>query len=76
MLDKLKLSLVCIIRLGMDGPSVNILFKQKLETTLQECDKVLIDAGTCCLHVAYNTFHEGLKILSADFNVDLDQNCP
>ena len=73
MLDKLKLSLVCIISLGMDGPSVNLFFKQKLETTLQGCDKVLIDVGTCPLHIVSNAFREGLKILSADFHIDLDQ---
>ena len=39
-LDKIKLSLVSIISLGINGPSVNLLFKQKLETTLQQRDKV------------------------------------
>ena len=73
MLDKVKLSLVCIISLGMGGPSVNLLFKQKLETTLQKCAKVLIDVGTCPLPIASNAFHEGLKIISADFDIDLDQ---
>ena len=57
----------------MDGPSVNLLFQQKLETTLQERDEVLIDVGTCPLHIASNAFCEGLKILSADFQIDLDQ---
>ena len=52
-LDKLKLSLVCIISVGKDGPSVNLLFKQKLETALQERDTVLIDVGTCPLHIAF-----------------------
>ena len=47
----------------MDGPSVNLLFKQKLETTLQERDDVLIDVGTCPLHIASNAFREGLKML-------------
>ena len=57
----------------MGGPRVNLLFKQKLETTLQECDKVLINVGTCPFHIASNAFHEGLKMLSADFDIDLDQ---
>ena len=73
MLDKLKLSLVCIISLEMDGPIVNLLFKHKLETALQERDRVLIDVGTCPLHIPSNAFREGLKILSADFDIDLDQ---
>ena len=73
MLGKLKLSLVCIISLGMDAPSVNLLFNQKLKTTLQEPDKVLINVGTCPLHIASNAFREGLKIISADFDIDLDQ---
>ena len=57
----------------MGGPRVNLLFKQKFETTLQECDKVLINVGTCPFHIASNAFREGLKILSADFDIDLDQ---
>ena len=73
MFHKLKLSLVCMISLGMDGPRVNLLFKQKLETTLQERDKVLIDVETCPLHIVSNAFREGLKILSADFDKDFDQ---
>ena len=47
--------------------------KQKLETILQERDKVLINVGTCPLYIASKAFHEGLKILSAYFNIDLDQ---
>ena len=57
----------------MDDPSVSLLFKQKSETTLQERDNVLIDVGTCPFRIASNTFREGLKILSADFGIDLDQ---
>ena len=44
-----------------------------METTLQEHDKVLIDVGTCPLDIAFNAFREGFKILSVDFNIDLDQ---
>ena len=57
----------------MNGLSVNLLFKQKLKTTLQERDKVLIHVGSCPLHIASNTFCEGLKILSGDFDIDLDK---
>ena len=73
MLDKLKLSLVCIISLGMDDRGVNLLLKHKLETTLQERDKVLIDVGTYPSHIASNAFREGMKIFSVDFDIDLDQ---
>ena len=73
MLDKLKLLLLCITSLGMDGSSVNLLCKQKLGTTFQECDKVLIYGGTCSLHIASKAFCEGMKILNADFDIDLDQ---
>ena len=69
MVDKLKLSVVCIISLGMDGPNVNLFFKR----ALQEHYKILIDVGTCTLHIASKTLHEGLKMLSADFDIDLDQ---
>ena len=44
-----------------------------METTLQEHDKVLISVGTYLLHISYNAFCEGLKMLSADFNIDVDQ---
>ena len=43
-----------------------------METTLQEHDKVLISVGTYLLHISYNAFCEGLKMLSADFNIDVD----
>ena len=32
---------------------VNLLFKKKLERTLQEQDKVLTDVGTCPWHTAH-----------------------
>ena len=67
------MSFACNVGKTQTVTSVNLLFKQKLETTLRKHDKVLIDVGTCSLHIASNAFHEGLKILSADFNINLDQ---
>ena len=47
MLDKIQLSFNCILSLGMDGPSVNLAFKNKLELDLEKHKKTLMDVGTC-----------------------------
>ena len=67
------MSFACNVGKTQTVTSVNLLFKQKLETTLRKRDKVLIDVGTCPLHIASSAFCESLKILSADFNINLDQ---
>ena len=56
MLDKIRLSFNCILSLGMDGPSVNLAFKSKLELDLEKHKKTLMDVGTCSLHVASYVF--------------------
>ena len=73
MLDKIQLSFNCILSLGMDGPSVNLAFKSKLELDLEKHKKTLMDVGTCPLHVASNAFREGLKTLTIELDIDLDQ---
>ena len=56
MLDKIQLSFNYILSLGMDGPSVNLAFKSKLELDLEKHKKTLMDVGTCSLHVASYVF--------------------
>ena len=46
----------------MDGPSVNLAFKRKLELDLEKHKKTLMDVGTCPLYVA-----------SIELDIDLDQ---
>ena len=73
MLDKIQLSFNCILSHGMDGPSVNLAFKSKLELDLEKHKKTLMDFGTCPLHFTSNAFREGLKTLTIELDIDLDQ---
>ena len=43
MMKKLKLTVESILSLGMDGPSVNLLFKRKLEKELEKKNKQLTE---------------------------------
>ena len=53
-----------LLSLGMDGPSVNKSFADKLKTTLKANNATsFIDIGSCPLHSANNAFSEGLKLL-------------
>ena len=63
MLDKIQLSFNCILSLGMDGPSVNLAFKSKLELDLEKHKKTLMDVGNLfasrcflCIHISYLVF--------------------
>jgi len=70
LLTKVKLVPENIISLGMDGPSVNKLFKEKFESDLQKRGHSIIDVGSCPLHTVSNGFSVGLKSID---EVDLDQ---
>ena len=48
-------------------------FKSKLELDLEKHKKTLVDVGTCPLHIASNAFREGLKTLTIELGIDLDQ---
>ena len=53
-----------ILSLGMDGPSVNKSFGDKLKTALKANNATsFIDMGNCSLHSANNDFSEGPKLL-------------
>ena len=73
MIEKLKLNVEAILTLGMDGPSVNLLFQRNLEKELEKKNKQLIEVGTCPLHTVSNAFLEGLKALAGAMEIDLDQ---
>ena len=66
--DKMKWNLGYLLHLGMDGPAVNLSFQTRLTNTLFENNKVLLDIGTCCLHMTHNGFSKGLH--SLDFNLE------
>ena len=72
-MEKLKLNVESILSLVMDGPSVNLLFKLKLEKELEKKNKQLIEVGTCPLHTVSIAFPEGLKTLIGETEIDLDQ---
>ena len=72
-IEKLKLNVEAILTLGMDGPSVNLLFQRKLEKELEKKNKQLIEVGTCPLYTVSNAFLEGLKALAGEMEIDLDQ---
>ena len=61
-----------LLNVGMDGPNVNLAFKNLLIDDLTENHKTtFIYLGTCALHTANNTFGKLMKELSEI--VDLDQ---
>lgn len=72
-MEKLKLNVDSVLSLRMDGPSVNLLFKLKLEKELEKKNKQLIEVGICPLHTLSNAFPEGLKTLIGETEIDLDQ---
>ena len=63
-MEKLKLNLLLLLVLGMDGPSVNRSFEKKLKAGLEENYATqILDIGTCSLHIVNSAFLEGLKEL-------------
>ena len=51
-----------LLHLGMDGPSVNNAFQQKLFDELHEKeDTSFLNLWTCCLHKVHNTCQTALK---------------
>ena len=60
-----------LLSLGIDGPSVNKSFADKLKRTLKANNATsFIDIGSCLLHSASNDFFEGLKLLKDCINLD------
>ena len=66
---EMKLDNSYLLRLVMDGPSVNKAFEKKLSEKLHnEIDKSFINVGTCSLHIVHNSFRKA--ITTFDFNFD------
>ena len=68
--DKVKLQLQLILHLGMDGPNVNLRFKQLLNTSLEvkNLNTSILLIGTCPLHIVHNAFRAGVNKLN--FSID------
>ena len=69
-MDKVKLQLQLILRLGMDGPNVNLRFEQLLNTSLEmkNLNTSILLIGTCPLYIVHNTFRAGVNKLN--FSID------
>ena len=67
----LGLDLNILLALGINSPNINKSFKSKLARELQKRGATLfLEVGTCSIHIASNTFLEGIKCLKDDVNVD------
>ena len=55
-----------LLHLGMDGPSVNKSFEDKLLTELREQDIQILNIGSCCQHKVHNAFCNALKQINCD----------
>lgn len=69
-INRLGLKTFFLLSLGMDGPSVNKSFSEKLKAALKASNTTFIDVGSCSLHSANNAFSEGLKLLNVCINLD------
>ena len=67
----LGLDLNLLLALGIDGPNVNKSFRSKLAKELQKRGAAhFLEVVTCSIHIASNTFLEGIKCLKDSVNVD------
>ena len=55
------------LALGMDGPNINLLFKNKLKKEFS-----IIEVGTCPLNIVNNAFGKAVKALKENI-VDFDE---
>ena len=67
---KVNLDLRLMLRLGMDGPNVNLKFDDLLVSSkdFQNLNTSILSVGTCPLHIVHNAFRAGVKTL--DFKID------
>ena len=66
-MKKAGLNPAFMLALGMDGPNVNLLFKNKLKEEFP-----IIEVGTCPLHIVNNGFGKAGEALKENI-VDLDE---
>ena len=62
-IKKANLDLKYILHIGMDGPSVNLKFEKLL---IDQLNKLILQIGTCPLHIVHNSFRYGILALSFD----------
>ena len=62
-IKKANLDLKYILHIGMDGPSVNLKFEKLL---IDQLNKLILQVGTCPLHIVHNSFRYGILALSFD----------
>ena len=66
-MKKAALNLNFKLALGMDGPNINLLFKNKLKKEFS-----IIEVGTCPLNIVNNAFGKAVKALKENI-VDFDE---
>ena len=52
-----------LLHFGMDGPSVNLSFEDKLTQNLSEKDTSFLKLGSCSLHPVHSAFQKKIKEL-------------
>ena len=65
----LKLDSPFLLHLGIDGPSMNNVFQQKLFDELPEKEGTsFLNLGTCCLRKVHNAYQTTLKEFEFEFD--------
>lgn len=64
--ENLSLSLKRIIQISMDGPNVNLRFAKDIDTYLSDTERdtndfIMMEIGTCSLHIAHGSFKTAHK---------------
>ena len=58
-----------LLHIGMDDPSVNLLFEKKLnENFIENSNAEFLQLGTCSLHPVHTAFKKGLEEMDFPFN--------
>ena len=61
--DKLELKSDYLLHLRMDGPNVNLLFENKVESNLESINTSFLRIGTCSLHTIHTAFRKYIMSL-------------
>ena len=67
---KINVDLKLMLHIGMDGPSLNMKFKDLLRSLphIKSLGTTILSIGTSSLHIVHNTFRAGVNALN--FNID------
>ena len=58
-----------LFHLGMNGPSVNLAFKKRLQVQLFEENSTFLDVSTFALHTIHNEFSKGIRVINFDIEL-------